>query len=128
LGENYKEEMNWMDLWTEFERNKAQEDGLDETLLLCIFRTDKNPQDATAWASEGVVYAHLGRYREAISCFDKALAIHPENAIAWYEKGLVLVALERYREAIPCFATAIKLYPPLSNKEVLESTLRNPWH
>jgi tetratricopeptide (TPR) repeat protein len=85
-----------------------------------------HPEDATAWASEGVVFAHLGSYREAIRSYDKAHAIKPKMAIAWYEKGLVLAALERYREAIPCFITAIELDPTLSNKEVLESTLRNP--
>jgi tetratricopeptide (TPR) repeat protein len=130
LGVNCKEEMNWMDLWTEFDRNMAQENGLDETLHFLNFRAATRPQVATAWASFGVACAKKAgsyyEYQEAIRWYDKALAIKPKMAIVWYEKGLVLAALERYREAIPCIATAIQLYPPLVKKEVLESALRNP--
>ena len=36
-------------------------------------------KDAVAWNNKGLALADLGRYEEAIICYDKALEIDPED-------------------------------------------------
>lgn len=50
--------------------------------------------------------ADLGRYDEALRCFDKAIALYREYAEAWNRKGLALMALDRNIEADAAFAKA----------------------
>jgi tetratricopeptide (TPR) repeat protein len=38
-----------------------------------------NPDDANAWNSKGTLLGNLGRYKEAIECFDRSLDINPHN-------------------------------------------------
>ena len=54
---------------------------------------------------------NLGRYDEAIGCYDKALEIKPEYANAWNNKGIALGNLERSDEAIRCFDKALEIDP-----------------
>lgn len=39
------------------------------------------------WYDRGAVVANLGRSRQAIECFDKAIRLNPDDADAWYNKG-----------------------------------------
>jgi hypothetical protein len=56
----------------------------------------------------------LGRYDDAIACYDKALAIDPGFAGAWSNKGTSLNNLGRYGEAIPCFDKALAIDPGIA--------------
>ena len=56
-----------------------------------------------AWYNKGTILGKLGRSREAIECFDKALEINPDNAYAWYNKGTILGKLGKYKQAKKCF-------------------------
>jgi tetratricopeptide (TPR) repeat protein len=38
-----------------------------------------NPDDHESWYNRGFVLRELGRYQEAIECFDKALSIDPSH-------------------------------------------------
>lgn len=67
-----------------------------------------NPDSANLLNSLGVCYAQQGRYREAIPCFRRALAIDASDFMAWYNLGLAcrqtgeadaaLAALEKAKE------------------------------
>ena len=52
----------------------------------------------------------LGRYEEAIECFDRALEINPNFAEAWNNKGNVLDELGRYEEAVESKGKAAFLF------------------
>ena len=64
-----------------------------------------------AWTDRGWTLGLLGKYQEAIDCFDKAIMINPENLKALRGKGSVLGRLEKYEEAIDCFDKAIMINP-----------------
>ena len=52
----------------------------------------------------------MGRYEEAIGCYDKALEINPNYAGTWYNKGVALDELGRYKEAVESKGKAAFLF------------------
>lgn len=63
------------------------------------------------WSSKGMSLSNLGRYEEAIGCFDKALAIDSGYPAAWGGKGVALDGLGRFNEAISCYDRALAIDP-----------------
>ena len=45
------------------------------------------PEERGVWYSKGDVLNRLGRYEDAIRCYDKALKLDPQDARAWYNKA-----------------------------------------
>ncbi|MDP2937289.1 MAG: serine/threonine-protein kinase [Dehalococcoidia bacterium] len=66
---------------------------------------------APQWSNKGVSLHSLGRYDEAIRCYDRALELDPQYAAAWINKGNSLHSLGRYDEAIRCYDRALELDP-----------------
>ena len=65
--------------------------------------------DVWGWRNKGGALYFLGKYDEAIKCYDKAIAIDPNDADAWNNKGLTLNSLGKYDEAITSYDKAIKI-------------------
>ena len=61
--------------------------------------------------SEGLALYELGKYKEAIQCYDKAIDIDPDDADAYYNKGCALDSLEQYKEVIKYYDKAIEIDP-----------------
>jgi tetratricopeptide (TPR) repeat protein len=82
-----------------------------------------------AWYSKGCSLNSLGRYDEAVRCYEKALEIDPRFAMAWNNKGASLGNLGRYRydEAIRCYEKALEIDPRIAaawyNKAHAEESL-----
>ena len=68
------------------------------------------PPNKYAWYNKGIDLDAMGRYEDAINCYDKAIEIDPLYALTWYNKGLALQALHRYAEADAAFDRAKKLW------------------
>lgn len=51
---------------------------------------------ASNWFNEGVVFDKMGRFDDALACFDRALQIDPNDAFAWGKKGISLARLGRH--------------------------------
>ncbi len=66
---------------------------------------------ASFWNNKGASLRALGRYEEAISCYERALELDPRYANAWNNKGFSLYALGRYEEAISCYERSLELDP-----------------
>ena len=67
--------------------------------------------NADKYYTEGVALSELGKYSEAITCFDRAIAIDPNNDVAWTNKGFALALQKKYSEAITCYDKAIAINP-----------------
>jgi tetratricopeptide (TPR) repeat protein len=74
----------------------------------------------------------LGKYSEALKCYNKALEINPYFSLAWYNKGLTLYELGEYSEAIDCFERSYEyesnydFYLAMDTKRIAEYMLNNP--
>ena len=67
--------------------------------------------DADQWSNKGSSLADLGRYEEAIKCYDKAIELRPNDTAVWYSKGNALLILNRYVQAITCYNKVLELNP-----------------
>jgi tetratricopeptide (TPR) repeat protein len=53
----------------------------------------------------------MGRYLEAIECYNKAIELRSRYAEAMNNKGTSLYHMGRYEEAIDCYTKAIEFDP-----------------
>lgn len=72
--------------------------------------------------NRGISLASLGRYKEAIACYDIAINKAPHDSDVWMNKGFSLSRLGKLEEAINCYDNALNITPKssvtLTNKGV----------
>jgi tetratricopeptide (TPR) repeat protein len=70
-------------------------------------------KELEAWElnDKGASLANLGRFDEAITCYNKALEIDPLETMAWTNKGISLKTLGRDDEAILCYNKVLEFNP-----------------
>jgi len=79
-----------------------------EMKIKCLSKALKlNPGYLPAWGMKGNALLGLGRYGEAIQCFDKSLELHP-SALMWHRKGDCCHHLGKPEEALQCFHKALE--------------------
>lgn len=66
-----------------------------------------NPHDVNLLNSLGVGYAMMNRHREAVDCFQKALAIEKDHFISWYNLGLERKQQGDHAGAVDAFEHAL---------------------
>ena len=76
----------------------------------------KNPNNSFMWFCKGYCLGEMGRYEEAISCYNKVLQINTTKKSAFFEpalfnKGGNLYILGRYRESISCYNKVLQINP-----------------
>jgi len=90
---------------------------LDLAMLLKQICQEEVPeaggQQLEAWEilNKGTALNNLGRVKEALACFDKALEILPRFDAAWLDKGVALAKLGRTNEAVKCYERALEINP-----------------
>jgi len=67
--------------------------------------------ECVEWLRKGTALFNLGKYTEALECYDRAAEIDSESSDAWYCKGITLNRLSKYEEAIESFDRAVKINP-----------------
>ena len=68
-----------------------------------------DPANVNLLNSLGVSYAHMNRYRDAISCFENALKIDGSDFMALFNLGLAYLTHQDSDEAIECFERAMSI-------------------
>ncbi len=58
--------------------------------------------DAVRWVNAGVGLDALGRHQEALTCYDRAMALETDHELAWVHRGVALEALGRGDDALAC--------------------------
>ncbi|NIS59931.1 MAG: tetratricopeptide repeat protein [Proteobacteria bacterium] len=61
------------------------------------------------YSNKGVSLCNVGRFEEAISCFDKALSTDPQNYHAWLNKGVAVGTLGYAEEELECYDKALAI-------------------
>jgi len=74
-----------------------------------VSEESKRITEAVAWFNKGVAFVDMGKFKEALDCFDKALKLQPNNKHAWLGKGHALERLGKNGEANICFKKAEEL-------------------
>ncbi|MCK5018501.1 MAG: tetratricopeptide repeat protein [Candidatus Peribacteraceae bacterium] len=71
---------------------------------------DIDLENVPAWVGKATTFLGLGKYDDAIACYDKALEFDPESFI-WNGKGNALSELGKPEDAIKAYEKAIELDP-----------------
>jgi protein O-GlcNAc transferase len=69
-----------------------------------------NPNSAAAWLHLGHALSGLKRYKQAIACYDKVLAIVPDNKVIWADRAAAIAAIKK-RVALPYTDMLLGRYP-----------------
>lgn len=69
------------------------------------------PDDATAYANEGLARAAMGDFQGALADFNSALRLNPDLEVAYYNRGYVRFELKDYQSALVDFNRAIAIAP-----------------
>ena len=70
-----------------------------------------DPENVEMQVRKGNVLGRLGRYEQAVSCYDRALERSPGNILASVNRGLALHFLKRYDEAASQYREALAIKP-----------------
>lgn len=83
------------------------------------------PESADEWNSRGETHHTMGRFGEAVSAFDRAIAIDPDHEDAWKNRGLSLAMLNRTSESEESFVRAIAIDPTDAEVFYYQALARN---
>ena len=71
---------------------------------------DASSSDGYVWL--GRIYADMRNYKEALNCYNKAIALNSQNSAAYLFKGRTLAFfMKNYEEGIVAFTKAIEINP-----------------
>ncbi|HEX7412666.1 MAG TPA: tetratricopeptide repeat protein [Bacteroidia bacterium] len=84
-------------------------------LLFCLltlsFVVARGRESDTAWHNKGDTAAKVGKYKEAISYYTKAIESNPNVATIYSKRGTAYLNLYEYKNAINDFQMAVNLNP-----------------
>jgi tetratricopeptide (TPR) repeat protein len=63
------------------------------------------------WHGQGCAFCETEQYPEALSAFDRAIALDKTYCHAWNGRGNVLCGMKRYAEALAAYDQAVALRP-----------------
>lgn len=87
---------------------------LNEALRFLKEMLKGQEREPEIWNQRGRLLSDLGRYEEALDCFDHALNLDGHNASFFNNKAHALLALGRSEEAMTCIETCLILNPRLA--------------
>lgn len=73
------------------------------------------PVEDFLWMAKGLCCCRLGKYEEAILCYDTSLKLNSKNPTTWRNKGIAFKEIKRYEEGIHCYNKALEIDPADSN-------------
>jgi tetratricopeptide (TPR) repeat protein len=80
-------------------------------LAHCRLWTQAEPYNGLAWYNLGDAYGNLGRHREAIAAYRKALRFKPDETCIWNNLGAQYGKMGRHHDAIAAYKEALRIKP-----------------
>lgn len=68
-----------------------------------------HPDDAQTWYDQAEALANLGRYSEALTSFERVIALNSDCLDAWVFQAVVLLHLHQYQAALTSCDRALEL-------------------
>ncbi len=75
-------------------------ESFDKAVEVCL---DDSEMDASAINRMGNAYIDLGKFDDALECFNKAIDLEKNNIDFLLNKGVVLMELGKFEEAVDSF-------------------------
>jgi tetratricopeptide (TPR) repeat protein len=87
--------------------------GVKQLIQSIIIRNEKKGIEVSKmhYIEEAGKFRRLGKFEQAIQCYDEALNLEPDDFAILYYKGLALFDLSNYDEAIQYFDRSLKVNP-----------------
>jgi predicted O-linked N-acetylglucosamine transferase (SPINDLY family) len=92
---------------------KAQQGESSKALQLIEIAAKQAPGSPVILMNHGNALKAVGRAREALVSYDRAIALQPNYADVWANRGIVLRELGRHLEALASYDKAVALNPQL---------------
>lgn len=89
----------------------VMDEARQQTIDGLVARTRENPGDMEAWIQLGHHYFDLGRNGDAVTAYEKALAIDDRNANVWTDLGVMFRRMGNPQKAVESFDRAIAIDP-----------------
>jgi len=89
-------------------------DNLEEILAkVNIYEniTRVNPTNDRAWDTLGKLYKSLGRYKDAIVAYKKAIEMAPDREVYYYYLGLLYSVEQQHDDAVIAFQNVLRINP-----------------
>ena len=67
------------------------------------------PDSARAWHAKANALETLGKYEEALKCYDAALKCDEGDAECWFNKGVALKKLGRNKDGAACIENGVHI-------------------
>ena len=92
-------------------REMLEEKQYDKALKLANIAVTRMPKRSGAWNTLGRVQLQMGKRKDAITSFEKAVDLNPKNSYARNNLGLALIYDKRFEEAADTLEQAVELEP-----------------
>jgi len=92
-------------------RQMLDEKQYDKALKLATLAVKRMPKRSASWNTLGRVQLQMGKRKDAIASFEKAVDLNPKNSYARNNLGLALIYDKRYEEAADTLEQAVELQP-----------------
>jgi Flp pilus assembly protein TadD len=86
----------------------------DKALELAKVATLKTPKRSAAWNVRGRAELRVGKRKDAIASFEKAVELNPKNGFARNNLGLALIYDKQYEKAVDSLEEAVELEPVMA--------------
>jgi len=87
----------------------------EQAQQLALKLVTTNELNHPAWLNLGLARYELHQYPEALTAYDRALAIQPDYAEAWTNRGTALQALQQYELSLAAYDQALQFKPDLAD-------------
>ena len=92
-------------------RQMLDDKNFDKALKLANIAVKRMPNRSGAWNTLGRVQLQMGKRKDAITSFEKAVDLNPKNSYARNNLGLALIYDKRFEEAADMLEQAVEQEP-----------------